>query len=200
LRLINISRIEEDECKKAGYLNMMEKSITRLDTFISDIINYSRNSRLEIIETEINFQQMIQETLEGLKFLEGYGTIEKKLQIDQAVPFISDAFRIKVICNNLMSNAIKYRSTLAKSSYILINIMVDEEKAVMKFEDNGIGIPEENINKIFNMFYRASASATGSGLGLYIVKDVVNTLKGSITVESQPGNGTTFTIEIPNRL
>jgi signal transduction histidine kinase len=198
LGLINISRIEKDESKKAAYLTLIEKSIIRLDTFISDIINYSRNSRLEIVKSEINFQMIIKETLDGLRFLEGFDTIEIKSHINQVAPFFSDLVRVKMICNNMISNAIKYRSTLTTQSQIHISVEVGEKKAVLVFQDNGIGIKEENLEKIFDMFYRASAFGAGSGLGLYIVKDVVNTLNGSIKVQSQVGKGTTFTIEIPN--
>ncbi|TAF63863.1 MAG: ATP-binding protein [Cytophagales bacterium] len=69
---------------------------------------------------------------------------------------------------------------------------------MIEISDNGQGISEEHVNKIFDMFYRASLNSEGSGLGLYIVKEAIKILKGSITVQSELGSGTVFTIELPN--
>ena len=68
----------------------------------------------------------------------------------------------------------------------------------IKIEDNGIGIPEKEKAKVFNMFYRANEQSKGSGLGLYIVKETVEKLEGTITLKSEEGQGTTFEIYLPN--
>jgi signal transduction histidine kinase len=69
----------------------------------------------------------------------------------------------------------------------------------LSFKDNGIGISPENLNRIFEMFYRASEQSEGSGLGLYIVRNAVEKLGGQLTVASKPGAGTTFQITLPNK-
>jgi signal transduction histidine kinase len=79
-----------------------------------------------------------------------------------------------------------------------INVTVDKEKAVINFEDNGIGIDQEYISRVFDMFFRATMQREGAGLGLYIVKETVDKLKGTIRIESEMGEGTRFFIEIPN--
>jgi PAS domain S-box-containing protein len=200
LGLITISRQEKNEEIKASYLTMMDKSISKLDTFISEIINYSRNSRIEVIKETIDVALLMKETLEGLKFLEGFDEIEKKITIQQTAPFLSDVFRLKIILNNLLSNAVKYRSAANPGSYVLITIIINKHLAVFEFTDNGLGIAEESVDKIFNMFYRASETSKGSGIGLYIVKEVIHTLKGTINVQSELGQGTSFRVELPNEV
>jgi signal transduction histidine kinase len=101
--------------------------------------------------------------------------------------------------NNLLSNVVRYRDPWKADSYVSIKIYVGEHEAQMEFTDNGIGIADHYLDKIFKMFFRASADSKGSGLGLYIVKAAVEKLHGTIEVESQLGVGTTFRIAIPNQ-
>lgn len=131
--------------------------------------------------------------------MDGFDSIDTQLEIHQEALFYSDIFRLKIICNNLLSNAIKYRSSQVEQSCITIKAKVFEDKAVLEFIDNGKGIAQNKVDKIFDMFYRASEASTGSGLGLYIVKEVVETLKGTIQVQSQLGGGTNFIVTLPNR-
>ncbi|MBW3545698.1 MAG: PAS domain S-box protein, partial [Bacteroidetes bacterium] len=198
LGLIGVSRLEQNEQERLLYLELMEKSIRKLDSFIHDIINYAKNARVAVVHEEVDLQLLVQEILEGLKFMEGFDSIDKKIEIVQTIPFYSDPFRLKIIFNNLLSNAIKYRASRADQSYILVQMQIDRQRADLRIIDNGKGIAPENLSKIFDMFFRASTSSTGSGIGLYIVKEAVNTLGGNITVASVLGQGTTFTVALPN--
>lgn len=198
LGLINVCQLDTDKKNQRAYLELMEKSISKLDNFISDIINFSKNTRIDVSQQEIDLEALINETLEGLKFMEGYEKIEKRIEIDQDVPFYSDLFRLKIIFNNLISNAIKYRSTIEEMSFVMIKVHVNPKRAVFEIKDNGRGIPHDKVDKIFEMFYRASESSKGSGLGLYIVKEVVLTLKGKISVQSHLVAGSSFIVEVPN--
>ena len=111
---------------------------------------------------------------------------------------MSDATRLRIILNNIISNAIKYRSFDKDNSFIRIEVVVSEKECKLTIEDNGEGIEESKLPHIFDMFYRATVKSTGSGLGLYIVKKVIDKLKASIEVDSEEMEGTTFTIIIPN--
>jgi signal transduction histidine kinase len=82
---------------------------------------------------------------------------------------------------------------------VTITIQITSEKAIISFHDNGIGISAENQEKIFNMFYRASEQSDGSGLGLYIVKNAIDKLNGSVQVTSKEGEFTNFIIQLPNQ-
>jgi signal transduction histidine kinase len=125
--------------------------------------------------------------------------LEITTKISQPEYFISDLTRVRIILNNLISNAIKYRRYYLDRSFIDIRIWVDEEAAHIEVEDNGEGIPEDRLPYIFDMFYRSSERSEGSGLGLYIVKDVLQKLDGHIEVSSTFDKGSTFTVTIPNQ-
>jgi signal transduction histidine kinase len=112
----------------------------------------------------------------------------------------SDQYRLTVIFNNLISNAIKYRDTAKDKPMVNIQGMISDESLVLYFKDNGIGISAEIGDRIFDMFFRATHQDEGSGLGLYIVKEAVEKLGGQISVESALGSGTTFKIIIPNMI
>ena len=85
-------------------------------------------------------------------------------------------------------------------SEINVKITIDNLRAEIIFSDNGIGISESNLSKIFEMFYRATEQSDGSGIGLYIVKNAVEKLGGQIYVASRVGQGTRFNIILPNRI
>ena len=199
LGLINIFKIETDEQAKMQYLALMQKSIHKLDTFIQSIISYSKNSRLEINAQPIDFKELVHETVENLQYMENSSRVDVQLNQSGEPVFVSDAFRLKIVFNNLLSNAIRYSNPYI-ASYVDINIKTEAQKATIEFQDNGCGIAKENLNKVFEMFYRASETNVGSGLGLYIVKEVIEAVEGKIKIQSELGIGTTIKIELPNLL
>ncbi|HEY8402805.1 MAG TPA: PAS domain S-box protein [Cytophagaceae bacterium] len=196
--LIKLAKVESKDPTQHMYLDMMNKSVISLDSFIKDLTQFSRNSRLEIEPKVINFDEIIQESLNNLKFMENADRISVKKTLNIKATFYSDLTRISTIVNNLISNAFKYHRFENNNSYINIVINTDFEKAVLIVEDNGMGIEPIHISRIFDMFYRASENSYGSGLGLYIVKSAIAKLNGDIRVESVVNEGTKFTIEIPN--
>ena len=105
-----------------------------------------------------------------------------------------------LIVMNLLSNAIKYTPD---GGHILFKAWTDGDKAIVAVCDSGIGIPSEELDKIFDRFYQVGDSLTrqygGTGLGLAIVKGMVEVCKGRIWVESEVGKGSTFTFELPLR-
>lgn len=197
LGLISVARIEKTPEGLEGCFNMMEKSIKKLDRFIQDIINYSRNKRLLINRDRINFQAILPEIFRDLQYLKKSPSVDKRLSINTPADFYTDLRRLKIILYNLVSNAIIYSASL-REPYLEVAVETNERFATVVVEDNGQGIPEEHLENIFNMFYRASEEEAGSGLGLYIVKETIETLNGSISVRSRTGKGTTFTFTLPN--
>jgi PAS domain S-box-containing protein len=198
LGLISLCRMTDNVFKINEYLDLQEISIRRLDNFIRDILDYSQNTRLEIRNESIDLKELTTQVLEQYAFLENFERIEKKIKINQKRLFYSDGRRISVILNNLFSNAIRYANIYQENPFVEINIEVLPEMAVIVVKDNGIGIDEEHHHQIFEMFYRATTHKSGSGLGLYIVKETLQKLKGTIEVSSKEGNGTTFLVKIPN--
>jgi signal transduction histidine kinase len=169
-----------------------------MDRFINDIVDHSRNLRLQAEPEEINFDRRIQATFEQLQFMENVSRIRKVINIDQKGMFYTSATRVDIILNNLISNAIKYADLRKEDPYLMVIVTCTEDKAEIRVRDNGEGIPTEAQTKIFNMFFRASGKGPGSGLGLYIVKEAIEKIGGSIVVNSEFGNGTEFIVTIPN--
>ena len=202
--ILGLVRLAKGDCKEGKIdlleecLVMIEQSVFKLDTTIKEIINYSRNTRTEIYKEKIDLKILLEEVFENLQYIEGTQNIEKEINIDENIPLISDPDRLKIIFNNIISNAIKYHDQEKKRSFISVKIKVTKTKARIEIKDNGIGIESEYISNIFNMFYRGTEKSEGSGLGLYIVKETLEKLCGTIQVTSEVNKGTLFTLEIPN--
>jgi signal transduction histidine kinase len=196
LGLINLAKKDIDIHMKDMYLDMIQKSAMQQDLFIKEILDQSRNSRLEVKREEILFQPLIEETFNQLKFAtNAVLNVEKVIHVNQDQPFFSDRWRLKVILNNLISNAIRYRN--GHDPVIKINVDISRHSALLAIEDNGKGIERDHLPNIYKMFYRATDDGAGSGLGLYIVKEAVEKLNGNIEIESEVGKGTLVKLEIP---
>ena len=196
--LINLSKMEEVPPVIDEYLDLMKKSADKLDSFIQDLTNFSRNARTEIKQELVNFQDMVDTIFEQHKFMDGSKEAAMQAHIEQSDNFYSDNNRLQVVFGNIISNAVKYNNRQAEKALVNIEIKVNSKKAAIRISDNGMGIAQEHIKRIFEMFYRATDERQGSGLGLYIVKETIEKLKGEIQVTSTLGAGTTFTFEIPN--
>lgn len=192
--------IEPDNEVQLERMQMMKQSVIKLDDFIEEILHYSRNTRMEVAKEEINFEEMIQEIRRSHKFMEGTKGINLQVEIHQREKFFSDKRRVNVILNNLISNAIKYRDVSKKNSFLNTFVQCNNENAIITIEDNGIGIDGKDKEKIFEMFYRATKLSTGSGLGMYIVKETLEKLGGTIDLVSELNKGAKFTITLPNQL
>jgi signal transduction histidine kinase len=148
--------------------------------------------------TIINFEELVREGLDEIRYLDENGDIRKEVNIRGDGDFISDERRISVILNNLLSNAVNYHDRNKDKKYIRINIIYSASKAEIIVEDNGLGISKDQQKKVFNMFYRANEESKGSGLGLYIVKETLEKIKGEILLTSKPREGSRFLITIPS--
>lgn len=195
-----ISFIEEEslETDTLEHVKMIRNSINRLDEFIKNILSYSRNKRTGLEIKKIPLQKTILDIVDSLHSMEEAKGIHFEIDIQEKIPFYSDSLRFNTILENLISNAVKYHKKNQTDSYIKIIGKSNNKKLQLSIVDNGIGIDSAHHNKIFDMFFRLSGKTEGSGIGLYIVKETVQKLEGSIQVESELGTGTTFIITLKN--
>lgn len=199
LGLINLAKKDKGDNTKLAYLEMMEKSAKQQDYFIKEILDQSRNSRLEVKSEPVLFEPLIEEAFEQLDYSNLNGnTLEKIITVDQDQPFYCDKWRLKVILNNIISNSIRYKN--GKDPVIRVNAKINEHLLNLSIQDNGKGISKDHISNLGKMFYRATDEGAGSGLGLYIVKETIEKLNGSLAIESEEGHGTTVKFEIPEVL
>jgi len=197
--LINIADQNADPQEVKRYLGMMRERVHSLDKFIKDITDYSRNNRLEISREKVKLTDLATEVWESLKFAPDAENINFQVDIPDEIVVESDKNRLKVIISNLVSNAIRYHDRRKEAQFIRLRAQVNGRVFYLKVEDNGQGIAPEYHTKIFDMFYRANEQSKGSGLGLYIVKEALIKLSGSIHLESSLGIGSTFTVKLPKR-
>lgn len=199
LGLLNIVKKEDEQCNNqyARYFDMMRQSILKLDETLKEILDYSRNARNELQLGVVDLNALIEDGFERLKYLEGSDQLTKEVSVESDCIFVNDGGRLAIVLNNLISNAIKYRDE-NKRCFLRIRASVTVTHATIIFEDNGIGINPELQEKVFNMFFRATEKSEGAGLGLYIVKEAIEKLGGTIEMKSTFGQGTQFTMRIIN--
>jgi hypothetical protein len=148
-------------------------------------------------QEKIKCYPFVLELVELMRYTNGNKNPTIQVAIDESLTVRTDPSRLRVILNNLISNSIKYSDPDKNELIITISASVSEDHFTFSVEDNGLGIAEDQKGKIFNMFYRASENAVGSGLGLYIVKESLERLNGSIRLESKVGRGSIFIVTLP---
>jgi signal transduction histidine kinase len=195
--LINVARYDTSDQKIHGYFDMMTDRVNRLEYFIKDIIDYSKNAKTDVVAETVDFNTMLNEVTEDIRFIEGASAIEFNKDVDIDHPVAIDKMRLNIILNNLLANAVKYHDLRKENKWIKVRVSNSNGSVKVAVSDNGSGIAQEHQLKIFDMFYRGTLQSTGSGLGLYIVKEAVEKMRGTISVESQPGVGSSFLVTIP---
>lgn len=197
LGILNLAKMESSVVDPNNYLGMIESCVKRMDAFILKIIEYYKSIRVEEDSTAVQFDQLLDDSIELCRMQNP--NIDFQVHINQPVEYRGDIFRLAVILNNLISNAVKYQRPDEKNPVVKLDVDVTAAEAVIRIEDNGIGILHEHLNNIFKIFFRSNHSVDGLGIGLYIVKEALTRIGGEINVDSQFGQGTTFTLTVPNK-
>ncbi|MDP2413913.1 hybrid sensor histidine kinase/response regulator [Daejeonella sp.] len=180
-------------------LMMMKDSVRNLDDFIQSIHDYYNLNRGDLEIKEIDFNELVDEQIKIFNFTYLMSDVTFNTKIIQKETFRGDILSVKLILNNLLSNAFKYQKKDNKNKIVDLNILVENGYAVIDVIDNGVGIAENYLGDIFNMFFRASTQDVGSGFGLYNVKAAVTKLNGKITVDSEVNKGTHFKVLVQNK-
>jgi two-component system, sensor histidine kinase len=197
--LVNISRMTRDPNEHLTFLERIEQSVRKLETFISEIIDYSKNKRQELKVEQVHLKTLCEEILSNLRHHADLQGINFNFNFEEEA-LVQDKTRLKIILNNLLSNAIHFqkRNTESTEPFVRVSSHKAGDKVQIVIEDNGEGIHTEQQKQIFDMFYRGNERSIGSGLGLYIAKEAASKIKGSIRVLSEFGKGTTFIVELIN--
>ncbi len=196
-----IVSMAKEECTERGstyYLNLIDKAIEKLDDTLLDLLHIAMIKQGDILIEPINLEELVQEIISNYSNHPNYKTIDFKLDLPRNNDFYSDRKVLNILLRNLIENSIKYSRIGTEDPYIKVVLTEKEGNSyTLTISDNGIGIPLKYHKRIFDMFYRANEQSKGSGLGLYIVKNGVEELNGSIEIKSKKNKGTTFTISLP---
>jgi len=195
--LVNLSKMTNDIEAHRSYFEKIGESVARLEIFIREVLDFSHIKRIETVYQRVNIGELVNEITEGLKYMEGFDSVRIEQNGLETAEILTDKTSMKVILSNLIGNAIAYRKKKPDFvSIIRISAFKRGGAFFVQVEDNGEGIRPEIRKKIFEMFFRGSTQSKGSGLGLYIAQEAATRIKGTLTVESEHGNGSIFTLEI----
>ena len=205
LGLINLAKMELQDTqanelkieKIEEYFKLLNKSMLRMDGFISDILDYSRNARVGTKIEAINLHDMVNDIYQQYKFLNKTAHLVLINRLEPEKIFMGDQLRLNIILSNLISNSFKFLDKNKEENTLEVLAKWHPNKIELSVRDNGVGIEEVYQSQVFDMFFRGSNYASGSGLGLYIVKESLDRINGSIKVKSKPHKGTNFTMFIP---
>ena len=195
--LIDMMRTDPEKQNADHYLDLVEQSIDKMNQSIGHVIHALKSCDVKTVALPVDFKKIAEEAIQAIRFIAVQRFVRIELMVEQRDIFFSQESLLKSIFNNLLSNAIIYRDE-TKLSSVYLHITFDDKCAHILFKDNGIGIKEDMLEKIFAKFFRVNNDQGGSGLGLFIVKSAVENMGGTIRVQSEVGKGTTFMIDIPN--
>lgn len=190
--LLDISKRKIDNKEEVQkYMDLAGKSIDKLDEIIKEILAYSRNSRTGLQYEHFDLKKMIGDIKEGLDLTEcpEFGVHE---QYNSDTMIRADKGRLHTILRNLITNGFKYRNKVRPDPFVKILFTRNENRITFIIKDNGQGIAEESLDKVYDMFYRGTSSAPGTGLGLYICKEMLQKMGAGFGLESTLGEGATF--------
>jgi signal transduction histidine kinase len=196
LGLSSLARLEVKDEQAREYLDRQYQQVQRLNNIVTGLINLTKLNHTELNREKIDFNKITDDCIMSLNGLPNFSNITFKKDIPDTIEFYSEWTLLNAILQNLIENAIKY--SRHESPYVRIAVRVEAEWTFIEVEDNGQGISAEHLPKIFEMFYRATNNAEGTGLGLYILKRSVDRLKGYVNIISEVGVGSTFVVKLPS--
>ena len=184
----------KDEALKE-YIELIEKGAVDINKVLNKLNNIHFINREIVNREEINFEKIIKECETNLSNYIDSADLNITLVSEPDFSLTSDTILMKIILENLLENSVFFSKT--KKVDIAIDLHSTRKAIILSVEDNGLGIRKEQFDKIFDMFYRGSEKSKGNGLGLYLVRRAVQKLHGNITVESEEGKYSCFTISLP---
>lgn len=199
LGLVNLMRLEHPTPAVLDYVNKIEGSVNRLDDIIKDILRFSKNSYQRLKSEKVNLEPLIWKIIElNQGTNENFKRIKFEVHVEENETFYSDMERLEIILNSIIRNAIMFSDSHKSRPFVAVNVFALNDEIEIEIIDNGIGIGVAHLESIFNMFYRATDRSKGAGLGLYVAKEAVERLKGTIEGKSEIGFGSMFRVRIPN--
>lgn len=195
--LLNIAQSEVTDATANSYFKLIEKSVHNLDTILMDLLNITRITQGSVMLEEININEVILKIISSFENLPEYTNIHWELDLDKDIKLRLDKSLVNNIFQNLIINAIKYQDKSKEKSTIKISTIKKHNELMVQIEDNGEGIPETLQRNVFDMFFRGNTKSSGTGLGLYIVKNAIEKSGGRVILESEEKRGTIFTVYLP---
>jgi len=203
MKILVESMIYQDDMPqelRQEFLSDINKEIDRLSSVVGDLLTlvHIDSHKLRLRREMMVFSEVVRESVKRLAPLAQKRGQEIEVNISDQCEMFADPGKLAQVCYNIIENGIKYTPDGGK---ITVNLRRMGRDAVLEISDTGVGIPAENLAHVFDRFYRVdkarSRDTGGTGLGLSIVQQIVRLHAGSVTVQSEQGKGTTFTVQLP---
>jgi signal transduction histidine kinase len=189
---------ENSEKNHQLFLDLIAKTTSKMEHMLDELEHFMENSNRSLTLTPTDCNEVLDGVLQHFDSEIKTAGIKINRMIDQRSPLYSDLPRLRLIISNVIENAIHFRDETKPETEITISFKVTENTCTISISDNGIGIDPREKTNIFQLFYRATEKSYGAGIGLYVVREVVEKMGGSVVVCSTPGEGSNFVIEMPN--
>ncbi|MDN4165917.1 PAS domain-containing sensor histidine kinase [Cytophagales bacterium LB-30] len=198
LGLIRLIRMDKEKKETDLYVEKLEQSIDKLDNFLREIMQFSRNSHERMVSEPIDIRALAQQVINKYSFHKNSEHIKFSVEINKPLVFYSDINRLETILDHVIRNSVEYFDASKAQPFVRVIITCKIHQATIEVIDNGIGISTVHIDKVSEMFYRGTDRSKGSGLGLYIVKEAMQKLGGSLQIDSEINMGTIVCLTLLN--
>jgi PAS domain S-box-containing protein len=198
--IIGLTQMVKQEIKDPvalDFFDMINKSTNRLADILKNLMEIAIIDKAIKEKECIDLKAKILEVMDSLRHIPYYKGIKIELDIHIKKDFYGNNKMLTPVLQNLIDNALKYKKA-GTDSYLLIKASNFHKGIQIIFEDNGIGIEKSIQSKVYDMFFRGTSKAEGTGLGLYMVRNYVQKMGGDVNLKSKEGQGTSFIVYLPN--
>jgi signal transduction histidine kinase len=197
---VELLQEEEDDSEKLGHLAIVGRNAERLLALVTDLLFAARlqYGRLELERSPVDLRSLVVQCVESARPRALAASVQLDVHADDVPEIAGEPAKLAQLLDNLVSNAIKFTP---RDGHVSVRLSAYPELIRIEVSDTGIGIPDQERERLFERFFRAQSALErqiqGTGLGLYISKAIVDAHQGRIGVDSVPGEGTTFVVELP---
>jgi signal transduction histidine kinase/Tfp pilus assembly protein PilF len=198
LGVCHVALLDVHDNTAREYFSMLYDTARHLNEIFDRLKVVSDINTMTLNHEPIKFEQILDQVTSNLKRLEGFSEVQISANIDPATQYHSDSFLIETIFHNMLENAIRFqKKSTSEHKFVSIEVGRRNGSVLIRFRDNGIGIKQTDVEHIFNMFSKAALEHQTVGLGLYIVKQCVSKLNGTVTLVQSDQKHTEFEVKLP---
>jgi signal transduction histidine kinase len=197
---VELLQEEEEDLEKRGHLAIVGRNAERLLGLVSDLLFAARlqYGELELERSKVDLRSLVEQCIESARPRALAASVQLDLEVEEVPLVLGEQAKLAQLLDNLVSNAIKFTP---RDGHVGVRLTAHHDVIRIEVSDTGIGIPDRERARLFERFFRAQSALErqiqGTGLGLYISKAIVDAHDGRIGVDSVPGEGTTFVVELP---
>ena len=197
---VELLQEEEESPEKLGHLAIVGRNSERLLALVTDLLFAARlqYGRLELERSPVDLRSLVEQCVDSARPRAQAASVQLDVEVEDVPEIAGEPAKLAQLLDNLVSNAIKFTP---RDGHVSVRLTAHPDLIRIEVSDTGIGIPDQERERLFERFFRAQSALEreiqGTGLGLYISKAIVDAHDGRIGVNSTPGEGTTFIVELP---